>query len=151
MGIFDKLADRMELVKQVEKENNQKKALKQREIRNKSLPIIKSFTDKYPNVSLKLFDTEVLITINENGHERSMYLPYSTDVVDVDIKIDNFVNNIQSAAKHKVLSAIAKGMENAASYNEGNINSLPQSGQGGSWINNKIDLKNFDTSMTKRK
>jgi hypothetical protein len=88
----------------------EQKALRLRELRNASIPIIKVFVRKY-GALVRFMDTDAYVYVDDEGKERGIYIPYGTSETQLDIRIEKLANNFESAAKHKSGKKVASGMD----------------------------------------
>jgi hypothetical protein len=110
MGILNDIFTRIDEAKAATLIKEEQRALRLRELRNVSLPIIKVFVRKY-GANLRPLDTDAYVFVEEDGKERGIYIPYGTSEVQLDIRIEKLTNNFESAAKHKSGKRVASGMD----------------------------------------
>jgi hypothetical protein len=110
MGLLNNILDRIDEAKAQSLVKEEQKAIRLRELRNASIPVIKVFVGKY-GASARWLDTDAYVFVEEDGKERGIYIPYGTSETQLDIRIDKLVNNFESAAKHKTSRKVASGMD----------------------------------------
>ena len=137
MGLLDRISYTMDTVKKQRDEQELKRALALKELREKAIPMFQNLIDKY-KANVKYLDTDAYIFVVENGRERGMYIPYTTDELHLDLKLDTFVHDYTSASKHKVRAKLERGLD-----------SLDNSGGRSGFWERDIDLKSFNTSLKK--
>ena len=157
MGLLDRISYTMDTVKKQKEERELKRALELKALREKTIPTMDKLIQKY-KAQVKYLDTDAYVFVIENGQERGIYIPYGTNEVQIDLKLDTFVNNFSSAAKHKMKNKMMGAMNSASQIGEeyDNVDSDRSSGQSrstrtrGFWDNN-VTLQDFDTSLINRK
>jgi hypothetical protein len=110
MGILNNIFARIDEAKAATLIKEEQRALRLRELRNASIPIIKVFVRKYGAV-VRFMDTDAYVYVDDEGKERGIYIPYGTSETQLDIRIEKLVNNFESAAKHKSGKKVASGMD----------------------------------------
>jgi hypothetical protein len=110
MGLLDNIFTRIDEAKAQNLIKEEQRALRLRELRNASLPIIKVFARKY-GALVRFMDTDAYVFVEEDGKERGIYIPYGTSETQIDIRIEKLANNFESAAKHKSGKKVASGMD----------------------------------------
>lgn len=138
MGLIDRLSYTLDTVKKQKEEQDLKRALELKELRDEVIPTFQRLIDKY-HAQVKYLDTDAYVFVVEDGKERGTYIPYTTSEIQLDLKLDTFVNNYTSASKHKLGRKLEQGLDGI----EGNKKST------GFW-NVDIDIKSFDTSLNRR-
>ena len=142
MGLIDRLAYTAETIKKKREEQEIIKALKNKELRDASIPVINALVKKY-NVDVKYLDTDAYIFVIEDGKERGTYIPYGTPEVKIDLLIDTFIHDYASASKHKMKRKISATMTSAANIGH------EEDGGNNFWDAN-ISLKSYNTSLNRR-
>jgi len=138
MGLIDRLSYTLDTVKKQKEEQELKRALELKALREKAIPMFQRLLDKYHGAQVKYLDTDAYVFVVEDGKERGIYIPYTTDEIHLDLKLDTFVHNYTSASKHKMRAKLEQG-----------LNSVDKKSGGGFW-NADIDIKSFDTSLNRR-
>jgi len=138
MGLIDRLSYTLDTVKKQKEEQELKRALELKALREKAIPMFQRLLDKYHGAQVKYLDTDAYVFVIEDGKERGTYIPYTTDELHLDLKLDTFVHNYTSAGKHKMRAKLEQG-----------LNSVDKKSGGGFW-NVDIDIKSFDTSLNRR-
>jgi hypothetical protein len=138
MGLIDRLSYTLDTVKKQKEEQDLKRALELKALRDKVIPIFQRLIDKY-HAQVKYLDTDAYVFVIENGRERGTYIPYTTDETHLDLKLDTFVNDYTSASKHRLGRKLEQGLDSV----DGKTKST------GFW-NVDIDIKSFDTSLNRR-
>lgn len=110
MGLFNDIFNRIDEAKAASLVKEEQEAIRLRELRNTSIPVIKIFVGKY-GASARWLDTDAYVFVEEDGKERGIYIPYGTSETQLDIRIEKLVNNFESAAKHKTSKKVATGMD----------------------------------------
>jgi len=111
MSIFGKLAETLRSSQEKERLNKQQSAIKLKEVRDASIPIINIYVEKY-KAMVKFLDTDAYVYVIENEKERGIYIPYGKDdEAELDLKIDNFVHDFGSASKHKAKGLLGKSAD----------------------------------------
>ncbi len=138
MGLIDRLSYTLETVKKQKDEEDLKRALELKALRDKTIPVFERLINKY-NAQVKYLDTDAYVFVIENGQERGTYIPYTTDEIHLDLKLDTFVHNYTSASRHKMRAKLEQGLDGVEGNNK----------KGGFW-NVDIDIKSFDTSLKRK-
>lgn len=110
MGFLNDIFNRIDEAKAQSLVKEEQKAIRSRELRNASVPVIKVFVGKY-GASARWLDTDAYVFVEEDGKERGIYIPYGTSETQIDIRIEKLVHNFESAAKHKSGKKVASGMD----------------------------------------
>ena len=139
MGLLDRISYTMDTVKKQKEEQELKRALALKELRNKVIPMFQELIDKY-NANVKFLDTDAYVFVEENGRERGTYIPYTTDELHLDLKLDTFVHNYTSASRQKMHARLEHGLDSIDSNNKKSS---------GFWSAD-LDIKSFDTSLNRR-
>jgi|WetSurMetagenome_2_1015567.scaffolds.fasta_scaffold295530_2 hypothetical protein len=152
MSFLDKLSETLRTSQEKERLEKQKKAIALRELRDASIPIINIYVEKY-NVMVKFLDTDAYIYVIENEKERGIYIPYGKDdETELDLKIDNFVHNFESASKHKAKGLLGKSADIFLKIGDGyntvddEVKNLEPKQKGGGFWNNTPTIKDLKTS-----
>ena len=138
MGLLDRISYTMETVKKQRDEQELMRALALKELRDKVIPMFQELIDKY-HAEVKYLDTDAYVFVVENGRERGIYIPYTTDEIHLDLKLDTFVHDYTSASKHKMRAKLEQSLDGLDNNKK----------KGGFWEGN-IDIKSFDTSLKRR-
>lgn len=138
MGLLDRISYTMDTVKKQRDEQELKRALALKELREKAIPMFQRLIDKY-KAEVKYLDTDAYVFVVENGKERGTYIPYTTDEIHLDIKLDTFVHDYTSASKHKMRARLEQSLDGLEDNKK----------KGGFWEGN-INIKSFDTSLKRR-
>ncbi len=138
MGLLDRLSYTLDTVKKQKEEQELKRALALKELRDKVIPMFQELIDKY-HADVKYLDTDAYVFVVENGRERGIYIPYTTDEIHLDLKLDTFVHDYTSASKHKMRAKLEQSLDGLDNNKK----------KGGFWEGN-IDIKSFDTSLKRR-
>lgn len=128
----------METVKKQKDEQELKRALALKELRDKVIPMFQELIDKY-HAEVKYLDTDAYVFVVENGRERGIYIPYTTDEIHLDLKLDTFVHDYTSASKHKIRAKLEQSLDNFDNNKK----------KGGFWEGD-INIKSFDTSLKRK-
>jgi len=128
----------METVKKQRDDQELKRALALKELRDKVIPMFQELIDKY-KADVKYLDTDAYVFVVENGRERGIYIPYTTDEIHLDLKLDTFVHDYTSASKHKMRAKLEQSLDGLDNNKK----------KGGFWEGN-IDIKSFNTSLNRR-
>lgn len=139
MGLIDRLSYTLDTVKKQKDEQELKRALALKELREKTIPMFQRLLDKYHGAQVKYLDTDAYVFVIENGKERGTYIPYTTDEIHLDLKLDTFVHDYTSASRHKMRAKL-----------EQSLDGLDNNKKKGSFWEGNIDLKSFDTSLNRR-
>jgi len=137
MGLIDRLSYTLDTVKKQKEEQELKRALELKALREKVIPMFQQLIDKY-HARVKYLDTDAYVFVIEDGKERGIYIPYTTDEIHLDLKLDTFVHDYTSASKHKMRAKLEQGLD-----------SVDKKSSGGFWSTD-IDIKSFDTSLNRR-
>jgi hypothetical protein len=137
MGLIDRLSYTLETVKKQKDEQELKRALELKALRDKTIPVFERLINKY-HAQVRYLDTDAYVFVIENGQERGTYIPYTTDEIHLDLKLDTFVHNYTSASRHKMRAKL-----------EQSLDGIEDNKKGGFW-NVDIDIKSFDTSLNRR-
>jgi hypothetical protein len=129
----------MDAVKKQKDEQELKRALELKTLREQALPIFQRLINKY-HAEVKFLDTDAYVFVIENGHERGTYIPYTTDEIHLDLKLDTFVHDYTSASKHKMRAKLEQSLDGLDSGSK----------KGGFWEGD-INLKSFDMSSNRRR
>lgn len=138
MGLLDRISYTMETVKKQKDDQELKRALALKELRDKVIPMFQKLIDKY-HAEVKYLDTDAYVFVVENGRERGIYIPYTTDEIHLDLKLDTFVHDYTSSSKHKMRARLEQG-----------LNNIDSNTKKGGFLERDIDLKSFDTSLKRR-
>lgn len=138
MGLLDRISYTMETVKKQNEEKELKRALALKELRDRTIPMFQKLIDKY-HAQVKYLDTDAYVFVVEDGKERGIYIPYTTDEMHLDLKLDTFVHDYTSASKHKMRTKLERGLDN-----------FDNNRKKGAFWEGDIDLKSFDTSLKRR-
>ena len=138
MGLLDRISYTMETVKKQRDDQELKRALALKELRDKVIPMFQELIDKY-KADVKYLDTDAYVFVVENGRERGIYIPYTTDEIHLDLKLDTFVHDYTSASKHKMRAKLEQSLDGLDNNKK----------KGGFWEGN-IDIKSFNTSLNRR-
>jgi hypothetical protein len=138
MGLLDRISYTMETVKKQRDEQELKRALALKKLRDKVIPMFQKLIDKY-HAEVKYLDTDAYVFVVENGRERGIYIPYTTDEIHLDLKLDTFVHDYTSASKHKMRAKLEQSLDGLDNNKK----------KGGFWEGN-IDIKSFNTSLNRR-
>jgi hypothetical protein len=138
MGLLDRISYTMETVKKQRDEQELKRALALKKLRDKVIPMFQELIDKY-HADVKYLDTDAYVFVVENGRERGIYIPYTTDEIHLDLKLDTFVHDYTSASKHKMRAKLEQSLDGLDNNKK----------KGGFWEGN-INIKSFDTSLKRR-
>ena len=138
MGLLDRLSYTLDTVKKQKEEQELKRALALKELRDKVIPMFQRLIDKY-KAEVKYLDTDAYVFVVENGKERGTYIPYTTDEIHLDLKLDTFVHDYTSASGHKMRAKL-----------EQSLDSLDNNKKKGSFWEGDIDIKSFNTDLRKR-
>ena len=160
MGLLNNFFTKLDKVKEQNATKAEASAIALKEKRATSIPVIKNILGNYPSTSVKFFDTDAYIFVIENEKERGIYIPYGTTETQIDLKLDKFINNFESASKHKTRGAISKSADLFLKIGEGydhlneDMESLePKQSKNkvkGFW-ENPPTMKDLDTSLSKRR
>jgi hypothetical protein len=129
----------MDTVKKQKEDQELKRALALKELREKAIPMFQELIDKY-HADVKYLDTDAYVFVVENGRERGTYIPYTTDEIHLDLKLDTFVHDYTSASKHKMRARLEQGLD-----------SVDGKTKSSGFMNVDLDLKNFNTSLNRRR
>lgn len=129
----------METVKKQKYEQELKRALALKELRNEKIPMFNRVLDKYHGAQVKYLDTDAYVFVIENGRERGTYIPYTTDEIHLDLKLDTFVHDYASASKHKMRAKLEQSLDGLDNNKK----------KGGFWEGN-IDIKSFNTDLRRK-
>jgi len=135
MGLLDRISYTMSEVKKQHEEQELKRALELKALREEKIPMFQKLVDKY-KANVKYLDTDAYITIDG----RSIYIPYTTDEIHLDLKLDNFVHDYTSSSKHKMRAKLEQsldGLEGGEKKSSG-------------FMNVDLDLKNFNTDLKRK-
>lgn len=138
MGLLDRISYTMETVKKQRDEQELMRALALKELRDKVIPMFQKLIDKY-HAEVKYLDTDAYVFVVENGRERGIYIPYTTDEIHLDLKLDTFVHDYTSASKHKMRAKLEQSLDGLDNNKK----------KGGFWEGD-IDIKSFNTSLNRR-
>ena len=139
MGLIDRLSYTLDTVKKQKEEQELKRALALKELRNEKIPMFQRVLDKYHGAQVKYLDTDAYVFVIENGKERGTYIPYTTDEIHLDLKLDTFVHDYTSASRHKMRAKL-----------EQSLDSLDNNKKKGGFWEGDIDIKSFDKSLKRR-
>jgi len=139
MGLLDRISYTVETVKKQRDDQELKRALALKELRDKVIPMFQRLIDKY-KAEVKYLDTDAYVFVVENGKERGIYIPYTTDEIHLDLKLDTFVHDYTSASKHKMRAKLEQSLDRLENDNK----------KKGGLFEGSLDLKNFDTSLKRR-
>ena len=140
MGLIDRLSYTLDAVKKQKEEQELKRALELKALRDKVIPMFQKLIDKY-QVQVQYLDTDAYVfVVMKDGQERGTYIPYTTDEIHVDLKLDTFVHNYTSASRHKMRARLEHGLDSIDSNNKKSS---------GFWRAD-LDIKSFDTSLNRR-
>ena len=140
MGLLDRIAYTAETVKKQKEEKELNRALALKELRDKTIPIMDKLIKKY-EANVKYLDSEAYVFVIEDEKERGIYIPYTNNATLLDLKLDTFVHDYGSVAKHKMKNTIMKSMNSIADSDGGSKN----------FWDKDMSLKSFNTSLNKRK
>lgn len=135
MGLLDRISYTMDTVKKQREEQELKRALELKALREEKIPMFRKVIEKY-NAEVKFLDTDAYVTIDGRG----IYIPYTTDEIHLDLKLDNFVHDYASASKHKMRAKLEQGLDG-----------LDNNKKNGGFWNADVDIKSFDTSLNRRR
>lgn len=108
MSFLDSITKTIHEAQEKEKREKQRKLEELKEIRAISIPIIEHYVEKH-KAFVTFLDTDAYVYTKENGRERGIYIKYGKDdEAELDDKIDKFVHNYESAAKHKAGGLLGK-------------------------------------------
>jgi hypothetical protein len=138
MGLLDRISYTVETVKKQRDDQELKRALALKELRDKVIPMFQELVDKY-HAQVKYLDTDAYVFVVEDGQERGTYIPYTTDEIHLDLKLDTFVHNYTSASKHKMRARLEHGLDSVDNKKSG----------GGFWSAD-IDIKSYNTGLKRR-
>ena len=139
MGLLDRLSYTLDTVKKQKEEQELKRALALKELRNEKIPMFNRLLDKYHGAQVKYLDTDAYVFVIENGKERGIYIPYTTDEMHLDLKLDTFVHDYTSASRHKMRAKLEQSLD-------GIDNNKKRSG----FWEGDIDIKSFNTDLRRR-
>lgn len=139
MGLIDRLSYTLDTVKKQKEDQELKRALALKELRNEKIPMFQRVLDKYHSAQVKYLDTDAYVFVEENGRERGIYIPYTTDEIHLDLKLDTFVHDYTSASGHKMRAKLKQSLDG-----------LDNSKRKGGFWEGDIDIKSFDTSLKRR-
>ena len=140
MGLIDRLSYTLDTVKKQKDEQELKRALALKELRDEKIPMFQRLLDKYHGAQVKYLDTDAYVFVVENGKERGTYIPYTTDEIHLDLKLDTFVHDYTSASKHKIRAKLEQSLDNFDNNKK----------KGGFWELD-VDIISFDTSLNRRR
>ncbi|MFA6258254.1 MAG: hypothetical protein WCX79_00980 [Candidatus Paceibacterota bacterium] len=123
----------MSEVKKQREKQELKRALELKALRDRVIPMFRKVIEKY-DAEVKFLDTDAYVSVGGRG----IYIPYTTDEIHLDLKLDNFVHDYGSASKHKMRAKL-----------EQSLDGLDNKKSGGFW-NADVDIKSFDTSLNRR-
>ena len=135
MGLLDRISYTMDTVKKQKEDRELKRALELKALREEKIPMFQKLVDKY-HAEVKYLDTDAYVFVGERG----IYIPYNIDEIHLDLKLDAFVHDYTSASKHKMRARLEQSLDGL----EGG-----KKKSGGFWEGD-IDLKSFDTSLSRR-
>jgi len=135
MGLLDRISYTMGTVKKQKEDRELKRALELKALREEKIPMFQKLVDKY-HAEVKYLDTDAYVFVGERG----IYIPYNIDEIHLDLKLDAFVHDYTSASKHKMRARLEQSLDGL----EGR-----EKKKGGFWEGD-IDLKSFDTSLSRR-
>ena len=138
MGLIDRLSYTLDTVKKQRDDQELKRALALKELRDKVIPSFQRLIDKY-QAEVRYLDTDAYVFVMEDGRERGTYIPYTTSEIQLDLKLDTFVHNYTSASKHKMHRKLEQGLDGLDNNKK----------KGGFWEGD-IDIRSFDTSLNRR-
>lgn len=131
----------MDTVKKQREEQELKRALELKALREKAIPMFQKLIDKY-QAQVQYLDTDAYVfVVMKDGQERGIYIPYTTDEIHLDLKLDTFVHNYTSASRHKMHARLEHGLDSIDSNNKKSS---------GFWSAD-LDIKNFNTSLNRRR
>jgi len=108
MSFLDSITKTIHEAQEKEKREKQRKLEELKEIRAISIPIIEHYVEKHKAL-VTFLDTDAYVYTKENGRERGIYIKYGKDdAAELDDKIDKFIHNYESAAKHKASGLLGK-------------------------------------------
>ena len=140
MGLLDRISYTMDTVKKQREEQELKRALELKALRDKAIPMFQKLIDKY-QAQVQFLDTDAYVfVVMKDGQERGIYIPYTTDEIHLDLKLDTFVHNYTSASRHKMHARLEHGLDSIDSNNKKSS---------GFWSAD-LDIKSFDTSLNRR-
>ena len=140
MGLLDRISYTMDTVKKQREEQELKRALELKALREKAIPMFQKLIDKY-QAQVQYLDTDAYVfVVMKDGQERGIYIPYTTDEIHLDLKLDTFVHNYTSASRHKMHARLEHGLDSIDSNNKKSS---------GFWSAD-LDIKSFDTSLNRR-
>ena len=140
MGLLDRISYTMDTVKKQREEQELKRALELKALREKAIPMFQKLIDKY-QAQVQYLDTDAYVfVVMKDGQERGTYIPYTTDELHLDLKLDTFVHNYTSASRHKMHARLEHGLDSIDSNNKKSS---------GFWSAD-LDIKSFDTSLNRR-
>lgn len=141
MGLLDRISYTMDTVKKQREEQELKRALELKALREKAIPMFQKLIDKY-QAQVQYLDTDAYVfVVMKDGQERGIYIPYTTDEIHLDLKLDTFVHNYTSASRHKMHARLEHGLDSIDSNNKKSS---------GFWSAD-LDIKNFNTSLNRRR
>jgi len=126
----------METVKKQKEDRELKRALELKALRDKVIPMFQKLINKY-HAEVKYLDTDAYVTIDGRG----IYIPYTTDEIHLDLKLDTFVHDYTSASKHKMHARLEQSLDGLEGGEK----------KSGGFMNVDLDLKNFNTSLNRRR
>ena len=138
MGLLDRLSYTLDTVKKQKDEQELKRALALKELRDGVIPTFQKLIDKY-HARVKYLDTDAYVFVVEDGKERGTYIPYTTDEIHLDLKLDTFVHDYTSASRHKMRAKLEQSLDGLDNNKK----------KRGFWEGD-IDIKSFDTSLNRR-
>ena len=140
MGLLDRISYTMDTVKKQREEQELNRALELKALREKAIPMFQKLIDKY-QAQVQYLDTDAYVfVVMKDGQERGIYIPYTTDEIHLDLKLDTFVHNYTSASRHKMHARLEHGLDSIDSNNKKSS---------GFWSAD-LDIKSFDTSLNRR-
>jgi hypothetical protein len=125
----------MDTVKKQKEDRELKRALELKALRNKVIPMFRKVIEKY-DAEVKFLDTDAYVFVGERG----IYIPYTTDEIHLDLKLDNFIHDYASASKHKMRARLEQSLDGLEGGEK----------KSGGFLNADLDLKNFNTSLNRR-
>jgi len=139
MGLLNRLSYTLNTVKKQREEQELKRALALKELRDKAIPMFQRLLDKYHGAQVKYLDADAYVFVVENGRERGIYIPYTTDEIHLDLKLDTFIHDYTSASRHKMRAKL-----------EQSLDSLDNNKKKGGFWEGDIDIKSFNTDLRRR-